>query len=100
MHRLFKLSAVAISFASAMALLPACYAEATMAPAAPPPPRVVTVVPRAGHVWIDGRWAWNGGQWVWINGHYEAIRVGHRWVPGHWAQTPRGYQWTPGMWVR
>ena len=84
---------------STLFALPACYAE-VVAPGAPPPPRVVVMPVRPGHVWVDGHWTWSGGRWVFVNGHYQAVRHGHRWVPGHWQATPRGHRWVPGHWVR
>ena len=65
---------------------------------APPPARVVVVAPRAGYVWIDGRWVLNGAQWVWYDGTYEAERPGHLWVQGRWVVRGGRYHWVAGGW--
>jgi len=55
---------------------------------APPPPRVEvrTAQPSAGHMWINGHWAWRYGR--------------HEWIPGHWAQPPNtGMIWEPARWT-
>jgi hypothetical protein len=89
-----------LTLSSLLALMPACYAE-VVAPGPPPAPRVVVMPVRAGHIWVDGRWNWNGRTWIWIDGYYERARHGHRWVPGHWQPQPNGaHRWVPGRWVR
>jgi hypothetical protein len=84
---------------STLLALPGCYVEA-VAPGPPPPPRVVVMPARPGHVWVRGHWAWRGGRWVWTNGRYERVRHGYKWMPGHWQPTNRGHRWVPGRWVR
>ncbi len=101
MRHFLRGTTLALTLSSMLALFPACYAEVSTAPSAPPPPRVVQVAPRPGFIWVDGNWHWNGQTWVWMDGHYERMRHGHRWVPGQWVQQPNGaYQWVPGHWVR
>jgi hypothetical protein len=65
---------------------------------APPPPRVVKVVPaRPGpeFVWVEGYWYPVGGHWKWHEGYWtRPPYVGARWVP------PRhdGRQYFAGYW--
>lgn len=64
----------------------------------PPPPRRVYVAPRAGHIWIEGRWDWRGGQWVWRDGYWERERVGYVYAPGRWERRGRRHVWIEGRW--
>ena len=65
----------------------------------PPPPRVVHYESRPGHIWIEGRWNWNGGQWVWADGYYERERVGYVYAPGRWERRGgRRHVWVEGRW--
>ncbi|WP_372367862.1 hypothetical protein [Candidatus Uabimicrobium sp. HlEnr_7] len=55
--------------------------------------------PGRRHVWISGRWHWNGHRYVWISGRWSRIRRGHRaWVGGHWNRRGRGWIWVRGYW--
>jgi hypothetical protein len=65
---------------------------------APPPPRVTVVEPRAGYVWIEGRWDWDGTAWVWSPGYWVAERTDHVWVQGVWIHVDGGHRWRPGHW--
>jgi hypothetical protein len=65
----------------------------------PPPPRVVTVTPRAGYVWIDGRWDWRGGRYVWLDGRWERERVGYYYTQGRWDRRGRNHVWVEGRWT-
>jgi hypothetical protein len=65
---------------------------------APPPPRRVVVVQRPGYVWIEGRWAYNGGRWAWNDGYYQRARADHHWVDGRWERRGRGHVWVDGRW--
>ena len=68
---------------------------------APPTPRVVAVPPpRAGYVWADGYWRWNGHRHVWVDGHWVHARPGWRWVPDHWVAAGPRWHFVPGRWVR
>src|SRR5580658_4145055 len=66
------------------------------APAAPvasadigaPPADKDAPPPRAGFVWIPGRWARSGDRWVWLEGYYERTRPHLRWEPGRWVEVP------------
>jgi hypothetical protein len=98
MARWLRGVAIALMLSTSVGLT-GCYAE-MVAPEAPPPARVVVMPARPGHIWVDGRWDWNGSTWVWFDGHYERLRHGHRWIPGHWEATPRGHRWVRGHWVR
>ncbi|MCX5741539.1 MAG: YXWGXW repeat-containing protein [Proteobacteria bacterium] len=64
----------------------------------PPPPRVDTWSPRAGFVWVDGRWFRQGGRWEWRAGYYERERANHVWVQGHWDRRGNRHVWVDGRW--
>lgn len=64
----------------------------------PPPPRVVRVTPRAGYIWIDGRWDYRGGRYVWMDGRWERERVGYAWSQGRWERRGRSHVWVEGRW--
>lgn len=66
---------------------------------APPADRVETVTPKAGFVWIAGRWEWRGGKWQWLNGHFERERAGKRYVPGRWDHRGDEWEYTGGSWA-
>jgi hypothetical protein len=68
--------------------------------AAPPPVRTESYAPRAGFVWISGRWDWNNGQWVWVPGHWERARAAEVWIPGRWQLQGNYYVWIEGRWSR
>jgi hypothetical protein len=65
---------------------------------APPPPRYVTVAPRPGFIYIQGRWDRRGSRWVWRDGHYERQRAGYTWQQGRWERRGRGHVWVGGRW--
>jgi hypothetical protein len=55
----------------------------------PPPPARVEYVPeqpRAGAVWIDGEWSWQGRRWAW--------------KAGRWVVPPEGAAYAPWIAVR
>lgn len=64
----------------------------------PPPPRYVQVTPRAGYVWIDGRWDYRGGRYVWLDGRWERERSGYAYTQGYWQRRGRGHVWVEGRW--
>ena len=65
----------------------------------PPPPRVVHYESRPGHIYIEGRWNWNGGRWVWNDGYYERERAGYVYAPGRWENRGgRRHVWVEGRW--
>lgn len=66
--------------------------------AAPPPVRVETVAPRAGFVWITGRWDWRSGQWTWVGGHWEREHANMMWVAGRWEMQGGRWIWVEGTW--
>jgi hypothetical protein len=66
-------------------------------PPPPPPPRRVVVV-RPGHIWIEGRYHWNGNRYVWHDGYYERERSGYHYTPGRWQRQGRGHVWVEGTW--
>jgi hypothetical protein len=70
-------------------------------PTAPPPaPRETNRPnPRAGYVWVEGRWQWVNGNWDWVAGHWERARAGYVWQPGSWQLQGGVYVWSEGQWV-
>jgi hypothetical protein len=74
----------------------------SVAPFAPPPPRVETPPspPSPLAVWQPGHWSWSGGQYVWIAGQYaQRPAPTANWVPGYWQQGPNGWVWSEGRWA-
>lgn len=64
----------------------------------PPPPRVVVVDTRPGHIWVEGRWVRHGNRWQWRDGYYERERSGYVWEQGRWQRQGRGHVWVEGRW--
>jgi hypothetical protein len=64
----------------------------------PPPPRAMVIETRPGFVFIEGRWARNGGRWVWRDGYYERERVGYAWDQGRWEMRGNRHVWVEGRW--
>lgn len=54
--------------------------------------------PRAGFVWIRGRWDWQNGNWAWVAGHWERERANYRWADGRWEQRGNQWVWVEGSW--
>lgn len=108
MHTIRRTSAVAAAALAASVLLSGCLippsprAVAKAITHAPPPPRLeVHKPPRPGtmHVWVDGRWDWNGTKWVWRAGTWQQPPQRQKtWVPGHWSHTKAGHIYVPGHW--
>lgn len=68
---------------------------------APPPVRVENFgAPRAGYLWVAGRWDWRNGNWAWIDGHWERERANMQWYPGRWELQGNYYVWVEGRWDR
>lgn len=67
---------------------------------APPPIRVENQAPRAGFVWITGRWDWQHGQWTWVDGHWERQRANQVWIAGRWELQGNRWIWIEGRWDR
>ena len=68
----------------------------------PPPARIVNVAPRAGYVWVQGRYNfdYSYNQWVWLPGHYERARAGYAWTDGRWDNRGGNWIWIEGSWNR
>lgn len=66
----------------------------------PPSARYVQAQPRDGHVWVQGRYAWQYNRWVWIPGYYEPVRTGYTWVDGNWDHRDGNWHWREGRWDR
>lgn len=64
-----------------------------------PSPRIESVAPRAGFVWIGGHWQWSGSSWQWVSGRWEAERPGMRWVPGTYEIRGGVHVWVEGRWA-
>jgi hypothetical protein len=65
----------------------------------PPPPQVVVVpAPRAGFIWVSGRWVHHGGRYHWRDGYWERERVGYFYEQGRWERRGRGHVWVEGSW--
>ena len=54
--------------------------------------------PRAGYVWMQGYWGWQGGAHAWIPGRWERERVDHVYVQPVWREGPKGWELHPGGW--
>ena len=68
---------------------------------APPPPRFERMPgPRAGQVWVPGRWQWNGRDYVWASGRWQRARPDYAYAPGQWVQADGGWRWREGDWRR
>lgn len=69
-----------------------------------PPPPVVRYEPvpvaRAGAIWVQGYWNWNGGAYVWLPGHWVMSRPGYLYVQPAWREGPRGWELRRGGWHR
>lgn len=94
------LPVVALVFSSLGAV--GCVVREVEVEHAPPAERqeVVAPAPSREHVWVKGRWRWDGDGYRWQPGHWETRRVGYEWQPGHWERTRRGWTWREGVWVR
>ncbi|HVK82629.1 MAG TPA: hypothetical protein VM513_00910 [Kofleriaceae bacterium] len=66
--------------------------------AAPPPARVESQGPRAGYIFVRGRWEWKNGRWDWVAGHWERARSNQVWVDGRWELQGNYYVWVDGRW--
>lgn len=78
------------------------YASTAVVYDPPPAPRVViSPAPRAGFVYIQGRWVHNrNGRWTWRDGYWERERVGYYYAPGRWTRRPAGgFIWVDGRWT-
>jgi hypothetical protein len=68
---------------------------------APPQPRYEPMPdPRAGQVWVPGRWQWNGRDYVWRGGYWQVARPDYLYAPGQWVQVDGGWRWREGDWRR
>lgn len=98
----------AAAFSAALASVPvlsgctgSTYGTARLVVATPPPPpRAVYVQPRAGYVWVPGRWMRYDNQWVWREGYWMRARPGYVYVPGRWERRGDQYYWIDARWRR
>jgi hypothetical protein len=68
---------------------------------APPPARAESYgAPRAGFIWVTGRWDWRNGAWAWADGHWERQQANMVWVAGRWELQGNYYVWIDGRWDR
>ena len=94
----FHISALLVAFL-AVSSLSGCVREVIVRDH-PPAARVEVIEngPSPRHVWIPGRWKWEG-EWVWIGGHWDVPpRERAVWEPGHWVERPGGWVWVEGHW--
>ena len=54
--------------------------------------------PRAGFLWITGRWDWQNGNWQWVPGHWERERANMMWISGRWEAQGGRWIWVEGRW--
>jgi hypothetical protein len=73
-------------------------ADAAEPTEAPPPPKEEAAQPRAGFVWIKGRWDWKG-KWEWMPGHWERERAGKKWQEARWENQGGHWKLVEGSWV-
>jgi hypothetical protein len=66
---------------------------------APPAPREENQQPRAGFVWIHGRWDWKANKWDWVPGHWERERAGKKWREARWENQGGHWKLVDGEWV-
>jgi hypothetical protein len=67
----------------------------------PPAPRYESYSPRAGYVWTDGYYGYNGRSYYWVSGRYVRPPYrGARWVAPQWRQDRRGWFMVQGHWGR
>jgi hypothetical protein len=66
---------------------------------APPPLREENTAPRAGFVFVRGRWDWRGGKWEWLPGHWERERAGKQWREARWEQRDGAFVLVDGEWI-
>jgi hypothetical protein len=60
---------------------------------------VIGVAPGPDFVWIRGYHRWSGNSYVWAPGRWERRpRAGAVWVDGRWRHARRGWFWTNGHW--
>jgi hypothetical protein len=101
----FKRKFVATLIAGSMAAASTIFAEAAsvnISIGTPPPPIIVETAPppRAGHVWVNGYWRWNGARHVWVKGHWVVARRGYHYVPESWVNVNGRWVFHPGHWAR
>ncbi len=97
---LYSISLSAIFFCSNALSEPNISWGVTITGGTPPPVMRYEPMPppRAGHVWMQGYWGWQGGAHVWIPGRWERERVGHVYVQPVWREGPKGWELHPGGW--
>ena len=69
----------------------------------PNAPKVLVVKPnqhKAGYIWKEGHWRWNGKKYVWVKAQWVQDRPGYVWVSGHWVSTNAGHRWVDGHWKK
>jgi hypothetical protein len=62
--------------------------------------RTVVVEPRAGWIWVQGRWRWNLNrqEWVWKPGHWVRERANFAYIPGRWEINQGRHRYFAGHW--
>jgi len=84
--------------------LPACVAHAYVSTSAvvvaSPPPQPIVVAPLvcpAGHIYVEGRYHWNGYAWVWID-HGCYYKPGYVWITPAYIVVGGGVKYHAGYW--
>lgn len=55
---------------------------------------------KAGYVWSQGYWGWNGSTYVWTEGSWLAVaEPSKKWVAPTWTQQGTKWYFTAGHWV-
>jgi hypothetical protein len=65
-----------------------------------PPPKPVVLAPLtcpAGHVYVEGRYHWNGAAWVWVD-HACYHKPGYVWIAPTYVVVQGGVRYYPGHW--
>ena len=68
----------------------------------PPPPdreEVAGGAPSPDHIWVRGKWQWNGESYAWSPGRWELSRPDAVYVQGHWRSIAGGWVWVEGRWA-
>jgi hypothetical protein len=72
--------------------------EAVFVATAPPQPVVVVPVAcQAGHVYVEGRYHWNGAAWVWVEPNCF-YKPGYVWVGPTYVVVQGGVRYHAGYW--
>ncbi|HET7096377.1 MAG TPA: YXWGXW repeat-containing protein [Casimicrobiaceae bacterium] len=101
---IFRKLALASLFAAGAAAAPQISSAASVdieVGIAPPAARYeVAPAPRAGYVWRQGYWGWDGHRHVWHSGDWMKERHGERWTADRWERRGDHWYFHEGHWDR